>query len=135
MAGSALFSLGNWLEHKTERWSVLNIVMLTILLVFLGPDSWLARILGYGAVLAVGAWRLSLAWESLNRDEELKLANLIARWIPALGMMGICLATAAFALEFADKLMSGLAWILFAFQLYFFRLFSGPRDDLNQSHS
>ena len=123
MTANSMETFSRWLESKPERWTLLNIVMLTVVLILLGPDSWVARILSYGAVCAVLAWRLLLAWNEA-RALGLSLFAAAARGVSGFGLVVLCAATAVFANEYSEGLMFPLACILFGFQLYFFRLFS-----------
>lgn len=120
-------SLSRWLEQRPERWALLNVILLTVLLVLLGPGSWLGRILGYSALIILVAWRVYAALTEA-RASGLGMAAAMTQGVTTFGYIAVCAATIVFGLEYAQGIEATLAFVLFAFQLYFFRLFSEPEQ-------
>ncbi len=123
MTANTANSFSRWLDSKPERWTLLNIVLLTMALFLLGPGSWVARALVYGAVLIVLAWRSSLVLMEA-REQGNSILSAAMRSLSGFGLIGLCGATAVFAVEYSSGPMFALTCVLFGFQLYFFRLFS-----------
>ncbi len=115
------------MDRKPERWALLNAVLLTAVLVLLGPGSWLGRLLGYPALLLIAAWQLRVSWLAA-RAEGLKPLAAAARGLTTFGYLAVTAATIVFGLEYADPLEATIAFVLFGFQLYFFRAFAEHPD-------
>jgi hypothetical protein len=111
------------MDRKPERWALLNVVLLTAVLVLLGPHTWLGRLLGYSALLLIVGWQFRVAWAAA-RVEGLTLVAAITRGLTTIGYLAVCAATIVFANEYAEHLEATIAFVLYGFQIYFFRSFT-----------